>query len=75
MDPETARAVQIGIGAACLPGGQLRDDLRLTVLSPDEAFERTVGCRADKRRKLYNGMIKCTMYHYHRHGVRQGGPR
>jgi putative N6-adenine-specific DNA methylase len=75
MDPETARAVQLGIGAACFPGGQLRDDLRLTVLSPDETFERTVGCRADKRRKLYNGMIKCTMYHYHRHGVRQGGPR
>jgi 23S rRNA G2445 N2-methylase RlmL len=24
------------------------------------------GGRADKRRKLYNGMIQCTMYHYFR---------
>lgn len=75
MDPETARAIQVGIGAACLPDGHLRDDCRLTVLSPDEAFERTVGCRADKRRKLYNGMIKCTMYHYHRHSAQQGESR
>ncbi len=72
-DPEAARAIQAGIGVICLPGGNLRTDLRLTVLSPDEAFERTVGSRADKRRKLYNGMIKCTMYHYHRYAVTSGG--
>ncbi|MDN5314507.1 MAG: hypothetical protein PWP10_3257, partial [Clostridiales bacterium] len=29
-------------------------------------FEEMAGGRADKRRKLYNGMIQCTMYHYFR---------
>ncbi len=67
LDPVLAHAIQVGIGAACLPGGHLRDDLRLTVITSDEEFERSVGARADKRRKLYNGMIKCTMYHYFRH--------
>ncbi|HEY5465781.1 MAG TPA: class I SAM-dependent RNA methyltransferase [Clostridia bacterium] len=71
LDPEKAREIEIGIGAACLSGGHLRDDLRLTVISSDEGFEQTVGARADKRRKLYNGMIKCTMYHYFRHMNRQ----
>ena len=32
--------------------------------SPDEDFERIFGRRADKRRKLYNGMIKCQLYMY-----------
>jgi hypothetical protein len=64
---DRAHAIQVGIGAACLPGGHLRDDLRLTVITSDEEFERSIGARADKRRKLYNGMIKCTMYHYFRH--------
>ena len=75
LDPEQALAIQEGIGAACLPGGHLRDDLRLTVITSDEGFERSVGVRADKRRKLYNGMIKCTMYHYFRHAARQGGSK
>lgn len=35
-----------------------------TVISPDEQFEKLFGRRADKRRKLYNGMIKCQMYSY-----------
>ena len=33
-------------------------------VSPDEEFERCFGRRADKRRKLYNGMIKCQYYMY-----------
>lgn len=33
-----------------------------TVISPDDDFERIFGRRADKRRKLYNGMIKCQVY-------------
>lgn len=35
-----------------------------TVISPDEQFEDFFGRRADKRRKLYNGMIKCQLYMY-----------
>lgn len=34
------------------------------VISPDENFEKCFGRKADKRRKLYNGMIKCQYYMY-----------
>lgn len=37
---------------------------RQYILSSDAAFERFFGKKADKRRKLYNGMIKCDMYMY-----------
>lgn len=35
-----------------------------TIISPEENFEEIFGRRADKRRKLYNGMIKCQVYMY-----------
>lgn len=35
-----------------------------TVISPDEEFEAAFGRKADKRRKLYNGMIKCQAFMY-----------
>ena len=35
-----------------------------TVISPDDDFEQCFGRTADKRRKLYNGMIKCQVYQY-----------
>lgn len=35
-----------------------------TVISPDDDFENCFGRAADKRRKLYNGMIKCQVYQY-----------
>ena len=34
------------------------------IISPDESFEKCFGRKADKRRKLYNGMIKCQYYMY-----------
>ena len=34
------------------------------VISPHEDFERFFGKKADKKRKLYNGMIKCNLYMY-----------
>ncbi len=34
------------------------------IISPDEEFEQWFGRKADKRRKLYNGMIKCCYYMY-----------
>ncbi len=34
------------------------------VISPHEEFEKLFGKRADKRRKLYNGMLKCQFYMY-----------
>ncbi len=38
--------------------------LRWYVISPHEDFERLFGRPADKRRKLYNGMLKCQLYMY-----------
>lgn len=34
------------------------------IITPDEEFEKLFGRKADKRRKLYNGMIKCQFYQY-----------
>ncbi|MCD7775031.1 MAG: class I SAM-dependent RNA methyltransferase [Clostridiales bacterium] len=34
------------------------------IITADEDFEKHFGRRADKRRKLYNGMIKCQLYMY-----------
>ena len=34
------------------------------VISPHDEFEKIFGKMADKRRKLYNGMIKCQLYMY-----------
>ena len=34
------------------------------VIAPHEQFEQFFGRKADKRRKLYNGMIKCQLYMY-----------
>lgn len=36
-----------------------------TVISPSDSFEDDFGRPADKRRKLYNGMIKCQVYMYY----------
>lgn len=35
-----------------------------SAISPSEDFEKYFGKKADKRRKLYNGMIKCQLYMY-----------
>ncbi len=37
-----------------------------SIISPQEDFEELFGRRADKRRKLYNGMIKCQLYMYYK---------
>lgn len=34
------------------------------IISPDEDFEQFFGRKSDKRRKLYNGMIKCQFHMY-----------
>ncbi len=34
------------------------------IITPHEEFEKFFGKKADKKRKLYNGMIKCNLYMY-----------
>ena len=35
-----------------------------TIITPDDDFEKIFGRRADKRRKLYNGTLKCQVYQF-----------
>ncbi len=40
------------------------------IISPHDEFEKYFGRQADKRRKLYNGMIKCQLFMYFKQGDR-----
>ncbi len=35
-----------------------------TIITPDDDFEKVFGRKADKRRKMYNGTLKCQLYMY-----------
>ena len=37
---------------------------QIYILTSCDNFERLYGCRADKVKKLYNGMIPCMLYQY-----------
>lgn len=39
-------------------------DMSYYIISPDEEFEALFGREAKRRRKMYNGMIKCQLYMY-----------
>lgn len=71
LDEHEAEELIAGIGRTFLENGKARPDVRLSVLSPEPRFERIIGLPADKRRKLYNGNIRCTMYHYFKHPYRK----
>ena len=61
MEKQEAEDLYRDFGQAvrALPSGW-----RVSVLSSHTEFERTFGRTADKRRKLYNGMIKCDLFQY-----------
>lgn len=61
LDLEQAREIYSRMGKAfssSVPSWQLY------VISSDAEFERYFGRKCDKRRPLYNGMIKCSFYQY-----------
>ena len=61
-----------------LENKELPKGLRLGLITSSDDFEYDFGREADKRRKLYNGMIKCTFYQYFRRYPKQprrGGHR
>ena len=37
-----------------------------TIISPDDQFEKCFGRPADKRRKLYNGILRCNVFMYYK---------
>lgn len=59
LDIETARALYQRFGAAAG-----RSALKQYILASDSEFERCFGFAADKKRKLYNGMLRCDLYMY-----------
>ena len=44
------------------------DGQKYFMISPHDEFEKFFGREADKRRKLYNGMIKCQLFMYFKQG-------
>jgi len=58
LEKQEAEALYAGFGQALArcPGWQLY------LLSSHTEFERSFGRKADKKRKLYNGMIKCDLF-------------
>ncbi|MDL2273330.1 class I SAM-dependent RNA methyltransferase [Oscillospiraceae bacterium OttesenSCG-928-G22] len=61
LEQEDAAALIAAFGEATRDG-----TLDLYLLSADPEFERHFGRKAVKRRKLYNGMIRCELYQYYR---------
>lgn len=42
------------------------------IITSHPSFERLYGKRADKVRKLYNGMIECRLYQYYKNNAKKG---
>jgi len=61
LERSEAEALYRVFGAACR---SLPPKWRIVVLSSHTEFERSFGRIADKKRKLYNGMIKCDAFLY-----------
>lgn len=66
-ETDDVRALSRILGRIALTGDQqLQQGLRCGIITAEEHFERDFGRRADKRRKLYNGMIPAMFYQYFR---------
>ncbi|MBQ1374768.1 MAG: class I SAM-dependent RNA methyltransferase [Clostridia bacterium] len=63
LELERAREIYKTLGALF----KKVDGWRYFIISSDSEFEKYFGQKADKRRKLYNGMIKCDYYQYYKH--------
>ena len=66
LEKKEAEGLYRDFGAAfrALPAGW-----SLALLSSHTEFERTFGAPAQKKRKLYNGMLKCDLFLYGKRGV------
>ncbi len=62
LDVEAAEEIYKQMGRVFVP----RVGWSYAVISPHDDFETLFGRKADKRRKLYNGMLKCQLYMYFR---------
>ncbi len=64
LDVQQAEALYRAFGRAAG-----KSPMKQYLLSSDPLFERCYGRPADKRRKLYNGMIKCELHMYYKHSM------
>ncbi len=62
MDQKAAQELCREMGRVFLP----RRGWSYGIITPEEDFEKLFGRPADKRRKLYNGMIRCQFYLYYK---------
>lgn len=60
LDLREAEELYRAMGNAFVP----RRGWNYSIISPDETFEKCFARRASRRRKLYNGMIRCQYYMY-----------
>ncbi len=65
-DAEQTRMLEKEIKRCCFAKNNLCQGIRLSVLTSDRDFEKNINQRADKHRKLYNGGLRCTLYHFFR---------
>ena len=60
MDVASARKLLRRFGSVAS-----RSPMKQYIISSDETFKECFGVRADKKRKLYNGMIRCNLFMYY----------
>lgn len=60
MDVASARKLLRNFGTAVS-----RSPMKQYIISSDEKFEEFFGVKADKKRKLYNGMLRCNLFMYY----------
>ncbi len=60
LDLQSAQKIYRTMGKVFVP----RHGWSYSVISPDGSFEQCFGRRATRRRKLYNGMIRCQYFMY-----------
>ena len=58
LNIKTAEELYAVMGQRFVPA----EGKRYAVITPDDDFEKIFGRKADKRRKTYNGMLKCQIY-------------
>lgn len=64
-DAEEAHKLEQKLSQLCLDSKQkLVKGTRLSIITSNDDFEAVMGFKADRRRKLYNGGIRCTLFHY-----------
>ena len=65
LDVKSAEKLYQTMGERFLEG----EGRKYYIISPHDEFEKHFGRTADKRRKLYNGMIKCQLFMYFKNRI------